>query len=415
MKRSITLVLSLALLLACLCVPVSAEGGYDNFQSVAVYTDGLFDDVKPEDWFARNVAAAYELGLMVGTGGGFDPQGAVTLAQSVTLAARIHSIYHNGTADFEPTEPWYQVYLDYCAAQGIVSRENVADPEAPATRSQFAAILAHALPESALPAINSVEENELPDVRSTDANAAEIYRLYRAGILTGSDEFGTFEPAAEIQRAAVAAIVTRMAYRSLRMKYTLAKPSYPDLQEKPRAGEDFFTNSAMLGNSLAQGMKLYSGLNMNYFVYQSTTVFDPNGYSPDRCFDLMLQGNYDRVYIEYGINEIHMGPEKITEGYSALIDRIRAKMPRAEIYVMAVTPVTKTVSDRGSFAMTKIRALNAALRQMCGEKSCWYLDCCEALCDETGYLPEAYAGWDGSPHLSVSAYKYWAELIRTHY
>ena len=116
-----------------------------------------------------------------------------------------------------------------------------------------------------------------------------------------------------------------------------------------------------------------------------------------------------------GINEIGYGPEKISEGYAALIDRIRAVMPDAEIYVMAITPVTWQKSAQGNFNMPTIRKVNAALYEMCREKDCWYLDCCELLCDESGFLPERYAGWDGSPHLAVEAYQAWADLIRTYY
>ena len=110
--------------------------------------------------------------------------------------------------------------------------------------------------------------------------------------------------------------------------------------------------------------------------------------------------------------------EKSHEGnelYGGSIDRIREAMPGVEIYVMAVTPTTYAVSSRGSFSMTKIRTLNAALHDMCAEKECWYLDCCELLCDETGYLPDALKGWDGSPHLAVKGYQVWADIIRTHY
>lgn len=40
--------------------------------------------------------------------------------------------------------------------------------------------------------------------------------VYRAGILTGNDGFGTFTPDSNILRSEVAAIVTRMTERSAR-------------------------------------------------------------------------------------------------------------------------------------------------------------------------------------------------------
>ena len=422
MKRFTCLFLAAALLCGCVTIIAHADGSLSNFQTVAQYTEGLFKDVSQEDWFHDNVAAVYELGLMVGTGHRFKPKGELTLAETVTMAARIHSIYTTGAADCEKSEPWYQVYVDYATTAGILSGVEITAQslDAPATRRQFAAILAHALPERALPEINAVEDDAIPDVRCADTHGDEIYRLYRAGVLVGSEKNGACQPDSAIQRCAAAAVVTRMAYRSLRLRFTLERQPYPDLIEKPRADDSMFANSAMVGNSLAQGMKIYSGLQMNYFVYQSTTVFDPNGYDPTRCYDRLLQGKYDRVYLEYGINELGFGPARICEGYGKLIDQIRERMPGVEIYVMAVTPVTYACSTTGNangsiFSMTAIRNLNAALREMCRDKQCWYLDCCELLCDDTGYLPKKYAGWDASPHLAVEGYVAWAEIIRTHY
>lgn len=58
---------------------------------------GGFVDVDAADWFAPYVDVCVEAGLMNGVGEGrFDPQGTVTLAQAVTLAARIYNIKNGG-------------------------------------------------------------------------------------------------------------------------------------------------------------------------------------------------------------------------------------------------------------------------------------------------------------------------------
>lgn len=58
---------------------------------------GGFTDVDAADWFAPYVDVCVKAGLMNGVGEGrFDPQGTVTLAQAVTLAARIHNIKNGG-------------------------------------------------------------------------------------------------------------------------------------------------------------------------------------------------------------------------------------------------------------------------------------------------------------------------------
>lgn len=418
MKRIVSLLLAAALAFALAAPALAEESGFRNFRKTAEYTDGVFSDVRASDWYGESVRAVYELGLMQGNGDGtFNAAGNVTIAETLVLAGKLHRIFTEGSADFVSSDPWYQVYADYAAENGLLpaplQSRNVRET---ATRAEFVAMLARALPESALPALNDVADGAVPDVPTTADYAAEIYGFYRAGILAGNDEYGRFAPDTPIERSAVAAVVARLAYRSLRLRFVLEELKYPDLAERPAVQDEFFSNSALLGNSLAQGMKLYSGLkHMSFFAYQSTSVFDPNGYSPDRCFDKLLQGQYERVYIEYGINEIHRDPADICAAYGGIIDRIREAMPGVEIYVMAVTPTTYAVSSRGSFSMTKIRTLNAALHDMCAEKECWYLDCCELLCDETGYLPDALKGWDGSPHLAVKGYQVWADIIRTHY
>ena len=51
--------------------------------------------------------------------------------------------------------------------------------------------------------------------------AAEIYELYRAGVLTGSDAAGTFYPNSSIKRSEVAAILIRMFDTNARQAVTL--------------------------------------------------------------------------------------------------------------------------------------------------------------------------------------------------
>ena len=51
--------------------------------------------------------------------------------------------------------------------------------------------------------------------------ASAVYRLYRAGILAGSDANGTFSPLSYITRAEAAAVVSRMADSDNRIAFSL--------------------------------------------------------------------------------------------------------------------------------------------------------------------------------------------------
>ena len=174
-------------------------------------------------WYTDSVKQAFELGLMVGESDNtFKPQDNVTVAQAITMAARVHSIYTTGAESFQPSGIWYQVYLDYAFQNGIISYAYYnSDVTQTATRARFAEIFANALPAEALSPINKVTEGAIPDVPASAYDAGHVYKLYRAGILSGSDVNGTFSPDSYITRQEAAAIVSRMAESSSRVKFTL--------------------------------------------------------------------------------------------------------------------------------------------------------------------------------------------------
>lgn len=218
-----------ALLVVTMCVSMvpmassATSDGLDNFTKRNSFKSDLFTDVSKSNWFYDNVKVAYELGLMVGKGKkAFDPASGVTIAETITIAARIHSIYNTGKEDFAKSTPWYKVYVDYASVNGIITSATN-DYTKPATRAQFATILANALPDKALEGVNQVAADAIPDVKLSDSCGAAVYKLYRAGIMVGNDENGTFAPNSDIKRSEVSAIVTRMADRALRKTVRLGE------------------------------------------------------------------------------------------------------------------------------------------------------------------------------------------------
>ncbi len=220
-KRILSLVLTGALCLSTAAPALAA--GLDNFSKVNTYTAGQFTDVPAGSWFAPNVQAAYELDLMTGSSETtFNPNGNLTVAEALVLACRLHrTSVGDGETFAADGGTWYQPYVDYAVKNGIITDGAYTDYTATATRAQFAAILAAALPDEALPAINSV--TKLPDLDANATYAAAVLKLYNAGILTGSDAAGSFKPTSTIQRSEVATIVTRMADKSLRKTFTLSE------------------------------------------------------------------------------------------------------------------------------------------------------------------------------------------------
>ena len=423
MRKAVCLLLALCFFAACLPVGVMAEeGSLDNFTEKYEYTEGRFNDVSFGYWYGKYVAKAFALGLMQGRDGSiFAPGDSISIAETITLAARLHNIYNGGDGYFEQSEPWYRVYVDYACENGIIHTDKW-NYYASATRRRFVSILEKALPAAELNAISDVPDNTIPDVLVTDPAAAAIYRLYRAGVLTGSDALGTFYPEEYIDRSAVAAIVSRMAVRSMRVEFSLNPYKGPETPVQPVAGDEFFSEACIIGNSLVEGIRIYSGLkSMTYYSCTGMTVISAmsgrdfllnSGYYGS-AVDAMSQRNYSRVYIELGVNEIGFPVETFTDYYGKIIDRVQHSQPNADVYILSLTPVSRSKDAGGVFTMARINAYNEGLRALAEDKECYFIDCVTPLVDETGYLAPGDT-WDGV-HFDIPKYAEWEHIIRTRY
>ncbi len=281
MKRRVLSLLLAGVMAASALPGIASAAGLSNFQKSNTYTPGQFADVPAGSWYAAGVQSAYELGLMTGTGANaFDPSGDLTLAETVVLAARIHSIYTGDGASFTGGAAWYQPYVDYAIQNGVIPSGAYSDYSATATRAQFASILAAALPSEALPAINTV--TVLPDVDANATYAAAALKLYNAGILTGSDAAGTFNPESSIQRSEVATIVTRMADQSQRKTFTLsaAQTQAPAVSSTTKKFDGMLTQDDIQGTWYAhRDPSLTSIVPAFQFDNEEEIIFDGNQFT----------------------------------------------------------------------------------------------------------------------------------------
>ena len=186
-----------------------------------------FKDVPSNAWYYEAVDDAYNLALINGRDEThFAPDANLTYAEAVKLAACMNQKATLGyVVEMGGGDPWYQPYIDYCREQGIIDKDYPWDKNA--TRAGYVEIFAHALPEESFRARNDIPDGTIPDVSMSHPQAAEIYLLYRAGILTGNDANGIFNPSDNIKRCQVAAILTRMMIESERKDVYLGAPA-PD-------------------------------------------------------------------------------------------------------------------------------------------------------------------------------------------
>lgn len=258
-----------ALLLAlCLVLTVpparAAQDSADNFVRQRTYED-QFSDLTPGSTFYDNVTALYEYGLSNGKADGtYGLNDPMTVGQIVIFAGRIRSLYRLGGAEEGPAMwaeeggPAALGYLRYLQSEvelGLYLAEDSSGQTGPliedilgepATRAQVAHILAHVLPEEALPPVHDelvtvgyASRRYITDVTEYAPYYQDILALYRKGISAGSDAAGSFLPDAPITRGAAAAMLTRMVDPALRVRpqwdlsklYSAAGTTLADLVE----------------------------------------------------------------------------------------------------------------------------------------------------------------------------------------
>ncbi len=195
-----------------------------GFEKIRSYEEGKFKDVPESAWYAESVKNAYETGLFNGASETeFNPNGEITIAETLTLAARMHSIYSVNGYEFNRSGAvWYQTYVDYAIKNGIIIEGEYADYTKKSNRLEFVSIIAASVPKSEFVKINEITAIHDLDESYDEAKREAVYMLYNAGVLTGSDDKGSFKPETSITRSEVAAILERITDASQRKEYKLA-------------------------------------------------------------------------------------------------------------------------------------------------------------------------------------------------
>ena len=250
-----------------------------------------YADVQESSWYAIYVSECTQMGLMQGMlNDRFYPDNSLTVAEGIAVAVRCYEALHpllpaleapppeemgsgadgslpqDETEDdaetlpeeaeeeespeeedpeetepeeMEPEEeqeetdatasedPWYAETLEKAQAYGLWSPEDFAGEMNTAIhRDEMAYLFANALGDN-FPQLNQV--TSLPDVEPGDEYSQQIYTLYQAGILNGTDKYGTFLPDNTVSRGEAAALLTRMAEPETRLTFTLEEE--PELLE----------------------------------------------------------------------------------------------------------------------------------------------------------------------------------------
>ena len=293
---------------ALLSAAFALSAGAAGFAKTETYTPGQFTDVPESEWYAAEVQSTYELGLMNGVGGSlFAPEGDVTVAEAITMAARAASIGAGETIAAADGE-WYAPYVNYALAKGFVAEGQFDNYDRPAKRREVAVLFEGAMPDGYFAAQNDV--SSIPDVSDKQAYHDELLTLYKAGVVMGSDSYGNFRPEDNITRAEAAAVITRVALPEKRLAKTLDKISDDDayaliLTSSFNASKEGINSGWVLDN---RGGLPRTSLTANYGALFD--IDDTAGTALIREFNKITTGSidlytkatisgYDGIFLEY--------------------------------------------------------------------------------------------------------------------
>lgn len=243
MKRLLSVLFVFMITLSCTSCGAAQEEALPS--DAPQETASRYSDVPADAWCAPYVEFCAQQGLLKGVGDGrFLPNERVNNDEAMVMAARALWQSDGGQGDlpagltpeelvellgedqrqlsYPPLEdaqrlsqlwPWDGFcYLVQRCPQLDFQLPDFIFNTYPATRQEFFRLLA--LAGRDLPAINDV--TVVPGCRDES-----ILHLYRAGVLSGADGYGSFEPRRHLTRAEAAAALARLASPELRLKFDL--------------------------------------------------------------------------------------------------------------------------------------------------------------------------------------------------
>lgn len=160
--------------------------------------------------------------------------------------------------------------------------------------------------------------------------------------------------------------------------------------------ETFYHNSVFVGNSFIEGMTIYELISdADYFskvaltVSQATSVSTNMGTVPI-IEELNSGKKYDKVFMMFGENEVGWIGNSFFEQYKNLIDTVKEYQPQAKIYLMAITPISKSVSEDNidGLNIDSVKDYNARMKTLANESGVIYADIFSAAVGTDGYLPK---------------------------
>lgn len=230
-----------------------------------------------------------------------------------------------------------------------------------------------------------------------------------------------FAPSSDDSSSAVKAEAKKKTSKSSDSKSDSKADSKDQSESKADTDDgDDLSDAAFIGDSRTVGLEntcpypkatffCYVGMHIDNAV--SDPAFTLSNGNAGTVIDALSEGSYGRIYINLGTNELGWPYiENFQDYYRDLIQQIQAVQPEATVYAESILPVTAARELEGDdITNANVVRFNEAIQQVCTETGAVYLNCWEALADDSGCLPEDWSV-DGI-HLLGEACDKWLDYI----
>ena len=358
---------------------VTYNGGkaYVRSDMMTISEAGSFNDVSDNMYYAPYVSWACEKGVASASGGYFYPDKSITREDICLMLKNFAALKH---LKLEPTDTSAAAFTDLFSA--------------------------------------------------TAANRDAITLMQKLGVVNGYGD-GSFRPKGSATRAEVSAMLMR--FISAVSYIPIVESPYDqagnyifgrELPEVSAVSSSYFDDACFIGHSIVVGMSSYFGLsNANFYAVNGASCryllnsyegFTLEGGSSGTLAQVLSENSYGKVYIMLGTNELGSSASTFKSNLASIVSLVRQSQPNAKIYLYSVTPVTQACSESSeSFNRDNIVSFNSAIKALCAEQKCYYLNVFDRLIDTNGFLPSANALSDGI-HLVGSQYSIMKNYTLTH-
>ncbi len=360
------------------------------------------------------------------------------------IRSDLMAVTETGFLDVSDTAYYYS-YVQWAFSSGIAfaTGDGTFSPDRDITREEICSMLYNYATLKNYQLDPTVSGTAFTDSSSiTSAYAASVSALQRVGVVNGYTD-GTFRPQGSATRAEVSALLMRfigaISYKKAVESSYDANGNYifgTEVPLKAAVGADYFSDACFIGHSLVNGIQnsfgltstdfyAVNGATARYFLSLSnfklsSTHVDASGstvHDTGTLEQALSQKSYGKVYIMLGINEIASTDSARQAFYSSMsniVALVRKTQPNAVVYIISLTPVSQKCSEsRKGESRDNIIDFNALLKQVCKDKSSYYLNAFDLSCDSNGFLPVS-AGMSDGIHLLSPEYAKLKSYLLSH-